>query len=48
MHFITYFRLLDLGFEAKVAQIIQAIDRQSGADHSRQTVLLSATLTEGD
>ena len=37
-------RLLDLGFEAKVAHIIESIDQQAAA---RQTVLLSATLTEG-
>ncbi|WAR31139.1 DDX31-like protein [Mya arenaria] len=38
-------RLLDLGFEAKVSQIIQALDRQFR--QTRQTVLLSATLTPG-
>lgn len=41
----TVIRLLDMGFEAKVAQIIQSIDQQTT---SRQTVLLSATLTEGN
>lgn len=37
-------RLLDLGFEAKVSKILEAVDSHSPA---RQTVLLSATLTEG-
>ena len=37
-------RLLDLGFEAKVGQIVEALDKQN---LDRQTVLLSATLTEG-
>ncbi|XP_052216864.1 probable ATP-dependent RNA helicase DDX31 isoform X2 [Dreissena polymorpha] len=37
-------RLLDLGFEEKVAKIIKAIDEHKT---ERQTVLLSATLTAG-
>ncbi|XP_060595886.1 probable ATP-dependent RNA helicase DDX31 [Ruditapes philippinarum] len=37
-------RLLDLGFEQKVSNIIQAINKQN---MNRQTVLLSATLSHG-
>ncbi|KAL4219246.1 ATP-dependent RNA helicase [Mactra antiquata] len=38
-------RLLDLGFEEKVAKIIKAIDSNQSSE--RQTVLLSATLSQG-
>ena len=39
-------RLLDMGYEKDVSKIITAVNNQG--DHiKRQTVLLSATLTEG-
>lgn len=39
----VHFRLLDLGYEKDVGEIINALDTES----HRQTVLLSATLSEG-
>lgn len=39
----VHLRLLDLGYEKDVGEIINALDIES----HRQTVLLSATLSEG-
>lgn len=39
----VHFRLLDLGYEKDVGEIINALD----TENHRQTVLLSATLSEG-
>ena len=41
--FVFVFRLLDLGFEKAVSQIVSEMDAAS----QRQTVLLSATLSSG-
>ncbi|KAK7471583.1 hypothetical protein BaRGS_00035746 [Batillaria attramentaria] len=38
-------RMLDMGYEKDVAQIVTALNRHAG--HYRQTILLSATLTAG-
>ena len=46
MNFCLCYRLLDMGYEKNVSQIISAIDSQESDIH-RQTVLLSATLSDG-
>ena len=43
---LTVYRLLDMGYEKDVSKIIAAVDSQS-SEIKRQTVLLSATLSEG-
>lgn len=41
---VMHFRMLDLGYEKDVGEIVNALD----SDTHRQTILLSATLTEGN
>ncbi len=43
-HFI-HFRLLDMGFEKNVSEIVSVLGEKGPED--RQTILLSATLSEG-